>query len=78
MSIVIIVIYRIVPECMDLPYCLNNEFCYIEGESQSHSDKSACGGHSVSIKDEDSGEKIMHISTTSWETRRLSRSGGGT
>lgn len=58
MSIVIIVVYRIVPECMDLPYCFNNEFCYFEGASQSHSDKSGRGDHSVSIKDEDSGEEI--------------------
>lgn len=57
-SIVIIVVYRIVPECMDLPYCFNNEFCYFEGVSQSHSDKSGLGDHSVSIKDEDSGEEI--------------------
>ncbi len=57
-TVAILVVYRIVPECMDLPYSFNNEFYYMEGVSQSHSDKSARGGHSVSIKDEDSGEEI--------------------
>ena len=37
----------------------NNEFCYMEGVAQSRSDRSAAQwGHTVYIKDEDSGEKI--------------------
>lgn len=56
--LVYIVVANIVPEYMDLPYFYNNEFCYIEGVSQSHSDKSAKGPHCVIIKNEESGEEI--------------------
>lgn len=57
-AIVIVIVYEIVPQCLDLPYYYNNEFCYIEGVSQNRSDKSVRGPHSVSIKNEESGEEI--------------------
>ena len=57
--VAIIVAYEIVPQCMDLSYYYNNEFCYMEGVAQSRSDRSAArGGHTVYIKDGDSGEEI--------------------
>ena len=60
-AVAIIVVYEIVPQCMDLPYSYNNELCYMEGEAVTHSDRSAArGGHSVDIKDKDSGE-IIHV-----------------
>ena len=60
-AVAIIVVYEIVPQCMDLPYYYNNEMCYMEGEAVTHSDRSAArGGHSVDIKDKDSGE-IIHV-----------------
>lgn len=62
-ALTIVVVDGIIPEYMDIPYYYNNEFCYMEGISQSHSDKSARGGHSVSIKKESSEEKIrVHFS----------------
>lgn len=57
-AIAIVVVNRIIPKCMDIPYYNNNEFCYIAGVAQNHSDKSGKGSHTVVIKDEDSGEEI--------------------
>lgn len=54
----LVVVDSIVPKYMDLPHYYNNEFCYMEGVAQSHSDRSARGGHYVSIQDEDSEEVI--------------------
>lgn len=56
--LVFIVVMNIIPECRDLPYYYNNEFCYVEGVAQNHSDKSGRGPHTVYIKDEESGEEI--------------------
>lgn len=53
-----VVVGGIIPECMDLPYFYNNEFCYLEGTAQNHSDKSVRGERTIDIKDEDSGEII--------------------
>lgn len=52
------IVYEIVPQCMDLSLYYKNEFCYIEGVSQTHSDRSVRGGHTVYIKDEDGGDVI--------------------
>lgn len=57
-AFVLVVVNSIVPKYKDLPYYYNNEFCYMEGISQSNSDKSARGGHHISIKKENSGEEI--------------------
>lgn len=57
-AVAFFIVYEIVPQCMDLPYYYDNEFCYIEGVSQTHSDRSVRGGHTVDIKCEGSGEVI--------------------
>lgn len=59
-AVAFVVVKKIVPECMDLPYYNNNEYCYMEGVSQSHKDGRWAdrGRCSVSIKNEDSGEQI--------------------
>lgn len=62
-AVVYIIVGSIVPEYKDLLYFYNNEFCYMEGVVQSHSDKADKEGHYVYIKDEESGEEIyIHFS----------------
>lgn len=64
-AVALVVVNIIVPEYMDLPYYYNNEFCYMEGVSQSHSDRSVRGPHHVTIKNEESGEEIrVHFGYT--------------
>lgn len=57
-AFVMVIVNYLVPAYKDLPYFNNNEFCYMEGVSQSHSEKGAKGGHYINIKDEESGEEI--------------------
>lgn len=64
-AVAYVVVDGIVPECMDLPYYYNNEYCYMEGVAQTHSDRSARGPHSLYMKDVESGEEI-HV-TFSYE-----------
>lgn len=56
--LVILIINCLIPKYKDLPYFNNNEFCYMEGVSQSHSERGDKGGHDINIKDEESGEEI--------------------